>query len=156
MNAHAGLPQRILLADDDSVFCEAAATALSAAGFAVSVVSDGAEAISVLGSTDFDLAIVDLAMPRVDGFRLIALIRSTSSLIKLPIIVVTSSDKSEDAEEAHRLGANMFLIKPINWRLFPDIVRNVLDAKRSLADTEHDCRQPPKSWPGHSATSRLN
>lgn len=107
---------RILVADDDPVFTCLATATLSASGFEVRVAADGVEALHLLDSERFDTVLVDLSMPRIDGFRLIALIRGTPRLAGLPILVVTMRSDAAADEEALRLGAAEILRKPVDWK----------------------------------------
>lgn len=83
-------------------------------------------------------------MPKIDGFRLIALIRATALLQYLPIIVLSARSDVAAVEEAYRLGANAFETKPINWTLLPSHLNHVV---RSCAEVSalkaalHDARR---------------
>lgn len=116
---------QILMADDDPIFAALASTSLSRAGFAVHVARDGLEALELLERSGFDLALIDLSMPRVDGFRLIAMIRSTPRLRRLPIVVLSSRADAASVEEAYALGADAFQSKPVNWTLLPVHLRHI-------------------------------
>jgi CheY-like chemotaxis protein len=122
---------RILLADDDSVFCSLAQSCLEGAGHLVQVVGDGAAAIEYLRIAPCDMAIIDLSMPRVDGYRLISLIRHTPRLVKMPIMVVSSSADSVSMTEVRRLGANAYLTKPVAWATFPHDILRLVEATRA-------------------------
>ncbi|MEQ1710659.1 MAG: response regulator [Hyphomicrobium sp.] len=129
-------PLRVLVADDDPIFVSLAASALRRAGCDVRIANDGVEAFEALEREPFGLVLVDLSMPRIDGFRLIALIRSTPRLTGLPIVVLSSLTDAEAVKEAYALGANAFQSKPVNWELFPIHLRHVLHCARKLADTQ--------------------
>ncbi len=119
-------PIRALVADDDPVFTEIASSALQCFGCEVSVVADGAAAFEALLCSRFDLALIDLSMPHIDGFRLIGLVRSTPRLAHLPIMVLTVRDDPEAIEEARRLGANWYTTKPVNWSRFRSHMQQVM------------------------------
>ena len=135
---------KILVADDDPVFQALAQSSLRKAGHAVDVVSDGAAALEAL-TDKYDAAILDLIMPHVDGFRLIALIRSTPSLEHLPIVVLSSRNDASAVEEAYRLGANGFETKPVNWALFPLHLDYVVRTARTTADLRAKLGGPKQS-----------
>jgi len=118
----------ILVADDDPVFREVAATCLLNYGYDVGLASEGAEAMDMLLRESFDLAIVDLMMPRIDGLRLIALIRATPTLRALPILVITSEEDPSVRAEGMLVGANDYLTKPVDWRNLPSRAAALLDA----------------------------
>jgi len=108
-------PKRILVADDDAVFREVASACLGKAGYGVGSASQGAEAMQMLLNEPFDLAIIDLLMPQIDGLRLIALIRATPQLRDLPILIITSQTDPLSRADGMQVGANDFLTKPVDW-----------------------------------------
>lgn len=124
---------KVLIADDDPVFQALAQSSLQIAGHAADIVDDGAAALEAL-RTRYDAVIVDLIMPNVDGFRLIALIRSTPGLEYLPIVVLSSRNDAAAVEEAYRLGADAFETKPVNWALFPLHLAHIVRTARTIAD----------------------
>jgi len=118
--------RRVLIADDDRLFCTVATACLMKAGFETATAENGAEAMDKLLSQRFDIAIVDLVMPQIDGLRLIALIRATGRIRRLPILIVTSQQDPDLQAEGIRVGANDCLTKPVNWLKFPAKVNEVL------------------------------
>ena len=94
------------------------------------VVWDGEEAISYLkGDGKYfnrdeyplpDLLLLDLKMPRVDGFEVLKWIRQQPTLAALRVLVLTSSDELRDVNKAYQLGANSFLVKPLD---FEDVIQ---------------------------------
>ncbi len=74
---------------------------------------DGMDGLRKVSSDHFDLALIDINMPVMDGLKLISLIRSEESLSGIPIVVVTTEGAKEDRERALSLGANEYLTKPI-------------------------------------------
>jgi len=93
------------------------------------VVRDGEEAISYLSGegkysnrAEFplpDLMLLDLKMPRVDGFEVLEWIRKQPGLASLRVVVLTASDHLRDVNRAYKLGANSFMVKPVD---FEDVV----------------------------------
>lgn len=109
--------KRILAADDDPIMREMMMARL---GDDVDVIcaENGEVAWEKLVAEDFDLAIIDLGMPKLDGFGLIRYLRQTPKTVDLPIIIVTSRGDSEAIEKAFASGASGFVTKPVNWSLF--------------------------------------
>jgi CheY-like chemotaxis protein len=68
-----------------------------------------------------DLLLLDLKMPRVNGFEVLQWIRQQSGLAPLRVLVLTSSDQIRDVNEAYRLGANSFLVKPLDFEDFAQL-----------------------------------
>jgi DNA-binding response OmpR family regulator len=124
---------QILIADDDPLFTRLAASCLTGAGMEVQVAADGGEALEALQVADFEAALVDLSMPRVDGFRLLAWMRATPRLQHMPVLVLSARNDVQAIEEAYRIGANGFHTKPVNWALLPVHLRHVVSQARSTA-----------------------
>jgi CheY-like chemotaxis protein len=106
-------------------------------GASVRFVTDGEEAITYLsGSGDYgdrvrfpfpQLMLLDLRMPRRDGFEVLAWVRATPACGCLPVVVLSSSGFDEDVQRAFALGANGYLIKTSNWSQLVEVARS-LDA----------------------------
>ena len=73
---------------------------------------NGLEALEKAVSTPYDLYIVDINMPKMDGYRFIAELRSRTELAQAPAIMVSTESESKDADRAYAAGANFYLIKP--------------------------------------------
>lgn len=125
------VPLRVVIVDDDPLFTSLAVAALRSNGFDVRTASDGVEGLEWIDAERFDLAIVDLNMPRVDGLRLIALVRGAARHSRLAIMVVSARVDPEVFREALLLGADAIGTKPVNWALLPERVKAVVDRKRS-------------------------
>jgi len=107
---------RVLVADDDPILCEMMIAHLGKE-MDVTCAENGQVAWEKLIENDFDLAIIDLGMPKLDGFGLIRYLRQTPKTVDLPIFVATSRGDQEAIEQAFSSGASGFITKPINWSL---------------------------------------
>ncbi len=103
---------RLLLVEDDRLLGEGVQLALRRAGHAVDWLQDGASALQALSSNEFDLLILDLGLPRIDGQALIGQLRAKR--IHLPILVLTARDRVSDRVAALDAGADDFLGKPFD------------------------------------------
>lgn len=101
----------ILVADDSVTTRTLEKSILEAHGYQVALAIDGEEALHMLRSEPVDLAIVDLQMPRMDGFQLIEQMKKDPRLAKLPVIIVTSLESREEKERGLALGADAYIIK---------------------------------------------
>lgn len=101
----------ILLADDDSFIAVAYKDGLESIGFSVSVAHDGAEALALLKSTDFDLVLMDLIMPKMNGFELLQAMKNDSKLKAIPVVVLTNLSQDSDEAEARAYGVADFMVK---------------------------------------------
>jgi CheY-like chemotaxis protein len=116
---------RILFVDDDPIMREFAVVHLSTDKAEVTVGCDGLEALAAVEAEDFDIVLMDLEMPNMDGFEALARMRSDERTRRLPIIVVTGREDVGAIDRAFQAGATSFLSKPINWRLLSYQVRYV-------------------------------
>jgi CheY-like chemotaxis protein len=124
----------------------------------IHVVWNGEEAISYLkGEGKYsnrdeyplpDIFLLDLKMPRVNGFEVLKWVRAQPSLATLRILVLTSSDEIRDVNEAYQLGANSFLVKPMDFEDFTHLSRLIADFWFKASRTPETFRPPlnkPKS-----------
>lgn len=112
----------ILVVDDDPVFCRVAELSFSKAGARTVCATSGLEALEILETETVDAATIDLIMPEMDGFRLIAHLRHSQSTRELPIVVITSRYDASAKHEATLLRVSSYQIKPIVW---PDLISTV-------------------------------
>lgn len=105
---------RILVVEDSSATRAFVRAALEEAGVVRDVVeaSSGFEALRVLPRESFELAIVDINMPDVNGLELIRFMRSSEAHKKTPLLVISSESSERDRERGLSLGANAYLAKP--------------------------------------------
>lgn len=87
---------------------------------------DGMDGLRKVTSDHFDLALVDINMPVMDGLKLISLIRGEDGLKAMPIIVITTEGASEDRERALALGADEYLTKPIQANKVLQVAKSLL------------------------------
>lgn len=88
--------------------------------------SDGMDGLRKVTSDSFDLVLVDINMPVMDGLKLISLIRGEERLARMPIAVVTTEGAQEDRERAIALGADQYLTKPIQAHQVLSVARSLL------------------------------
>jgi DNA-binding response OmpR family regulator len=101
---------RILIAEDEGNIASFVEKGLAEHGHTSSVASDGEDAARMASSTDFDLLILDLGLPTIDGFEVLRQLRGRGD--RLPVIVLTAVDDVSTTVEALDLGANDYLTKP--------------------------------------------
>jgi CheY-like chemotaxis protein len=122
---------RLLFVDDDPILREFAQVNLASPNASVTVAENGAEAMQMLEAGRFDVLLVDLEMPVMDGFAVLERLRSDPATVGLPVIVQTGREDVEAIDRAYRLGATSFVTKPLNWRLLTYQIRYVLRAARA-------------------------
>lgn len=111
---------KILFIEDDVVLVRAYQNKLSMEGFEVESVRDGLEAIQKLGFNDYDLILLDLMLPKINGFDVLKQLRTSGwPASKKPVIVFSNLGDASDINKARGLGANDYLVKA---NLSPDQV----------------------------------
>ena len=122
---------RILFVDDDPILREFAQVNLASPHVEIDTAADGIEALERLAVTPYNLLLVDLEMPRLDGFGLLERLRADPATASLPVIVQTGREDVEAIDRAFHLGATSFVTKPLNWRLLTYQIRFVLRSSRA-------------------------
>jgi two-component system phosphate regulon response regulator PhoB len=110
-NAHSGQPSRILLVEDDDSLANVYLTRLQAEGFDVRRVANGEDALASAMSYRPDLVLLDVMMPKVDGFDVLDILRNTPETANLKIIMLTALSQDSDKERAEALGVDDYLVK---------------------------------------------
>src|SRR3546814_1077669 len=101
---------RILLVEDHPQRAESVAQAMRAAGWTVDLLHDGVAADLALASEDYALAILDVGLPRLDGFQVLARLRERGKT--LPVLMLTARGEVSDRVHGLNLGADDYLAKP--------------------------------------------
>jgi two-component system, chemotaxis family, chemotaxis protein CheY len=105
---------RVLVVDDSSLVRLYYRSALEQAGFEVEQAINGIEAMERALSQPFDLVIVDVNMPRMDGFTFLrALRRGAPDVATLPALMISTESEIQDIAAAKAAGANFYLVKPV-------------------------------------------
>jgi two-component system chemotaxis sensor kinase CheA len=102
---------KILVAEDSITARTLLKNILETAGYQVATAIDGADALTQLCSSEFDLVVSDVDMPRLSGFELTTKIRGDRKLAELPVVLVTALESREDRERGIDVGANAYIIK---------------------------------------------
>ena len=101
---------RVLIVEDDKVLADALTRYLQQAGYVVDTAGSGVEADAILATEEFDLVVLDIGLPGMDGFEVLRRVRRRRSY--LPVLVVTARDALEDRVHGLDLGADDYLVKP--------------------------------------------
>lgn len=104
--------KQILIVDDAATVRMYHRNIFEEAGYAVEEAVNGIEALEKALQQPFDLYVVDLNMPKMDGYALMTELRSRD-LLQAPAVMISTEAKPHDQERAYRAGANLYLIKPV-------------------------------------------
>lgn len=103
---------RVLIVEDDPVLADGLTRSLKQSDYAVDCAHDGEEADHMLGAQNYDLAILDLGLPKLDGFEVLRRLRRRGATV--PVLVLTARDALADRVKGLDLGADDYLTKPFD------------------------------------------
>src|SRR5258707_10377733 len=115
---------RILVAEDDTALSSFVKKGLEAEHYAVDVSADGEQARAMAGELDFDLVVLDLNLPRLDGIAILRHLRTRKP--SMPILVLTGRNRVEDRVQCLDLGADDYLVKPFSFTELSARIRALL------------------------------
>ena len=124
-----GYPKAILAVDDDPVLRAFADAELSVSGAKVTTAEDGLKALEKIGQQEFDVVVLDLEMPNMNGFELLKQLRAVDRTKCLPVVILTSREDADTAVKAFDAGATAYAMKPVNWERLRQRVREVHEAR---------------------------
>ena len=125
---------RLLLAEDEISLSKALTAILSKNNYSVDAVYDGRDAVDYLMSGDYDCAILDVMMPKLNGFEVLKEIRKNG--ITIPVMMLTAKSQTDDKVEGLDLGANDYLTKPFESRELLARLRAITRTYTNTADNE--------------------
>jgi two-component system response regulator len=123
-------PVEVLLVEDDPADVELTLRALSRHNLAnrVRTVRDGAEAIDYLfhdNAPPPKVVLLDLKLPKVNGLEVLRHLKADARTHRIPVVMLTSSREAPDIEEAYKLGANSYIVKPVEFEAFVKAVSDL-------------------------------
>ena len=117
---------KALLADDTPMIRKLIEIHLKKFGFEVSTAANGTEALKHLDNSKFDIIMLDLMMPEIDGFEVLRHIRSQGPNRGTPVIILTAFGDVNNVVKATSLGASDFLVKPVDQNVLREKVSNAV------------------------------
>jgi PleD family two-component response regulator len=134
-----GSSGKILVVDDDEDSRTLLAHLLKREGYEVATAVDGQDAVEKLPDDSIDVLLLDVMMPRMDGFAVCKALKKDPKTASLPVILLTARDDMETRANGMKLGVSDFLAKPVNKQELFQRVRTqieAIDRARHLAETE--------------------
>jgi DNA-binding response OmpR family regulator len=122
--------KKVLVADDDSDFTGVVRAILEHAGFAIDTASNGEEALKAIKKQTYDLLILDVVMPKVDGIKLFRMTRKSKRYSKIPVLFISGHSNRERVMEQHKEiidKAAGYMDKPIKTKVFIERVKSLID-----------------------------
>lgn len=152
----------LLIVDDNEMNLDMLSRRLERKGYTVIAVDSGAKALALVEEQRFDLVVLDIMMPEMNGLDVLKIARERHSIADLPIIMATAKDQSTDVVEAFKLGANDYVTKPLDFPVVLARIQLHLRLKRlnELKDeflriASHDLKNPLTVVRGSSSTLAL-
>jgi diguanylate cyclase (GGDEF)-like protein/PAS domain S-box-containing protein len=121
----------LLVVDDDEYNRDLLCRRLERKGYAATAAASGQEALALMQQQAFDLVLLDIMMPELDGTAVLKMIRETFTAPQLPVIMVSAKDESEDIVGALSLGANDYVTKPIDFPVVFARIHTQLSRKKA-------------------------
>ncbi len=124
-----GLPKRVLIVDDNQDSRELVVKVLKNKGYEMIEATDGEEAIEKAVGERPDLILLDISIPKLDGYEVTRRLKSREEFKETPIVALTAHAMKGDRAKALEVGCEGYISKPINIRELPDQVKSYLRGK---------------------------
>jgi len=126
----------LLIADDNEMNREVLCRRLEKQGYTVAVASDGQEALSMMEVEDFDLLLLDIMMPIMDGYAVLETMQANVKLQSIPVIVLTAESDASNVIRCIELGASDYLVKPFDMVALRNRIVRCLLNRRAREDVK--------------------
>lgn len=127
----------LLVVDDDDLNRKMFYRLLKRKDYNVETAENGTKALELIEKNDFDLILLDIVMPEINGIEILKIIRKKYTMAQLPIIMVTARDEIDGIVECLELGANDYVTKPINLPVVSARIEAQVSLKRTEASQEN-------------------
>lgn len=120
------MTKKVLMVEDEKNIILGVRTCLDAVGYQVEVVEDGEAALDAVRKEQPDLILLDLLIPKIDGFEVLKVLKGDPATSSIPIIVLTAKAEDEDRQRAMDLGADNYMTKPFKPQELWDRLKHYL------------------------------
>lgn len=129
---------KILVVDDEKNIRLVVGKSLEKAGFDVYYAVDGVQAVEKANDTNPDLVLLDLRLPKMNGFLVLEALKSDTSTENIPVIILSALSEEDDVQKAISLGAEDFLVKPISQSDLLSAVEANIRAEETNGEEENE------------------
>ncbi len=121
------MAKKILIVDDEPAIVTMVSNRLKANGYDCISAKDGQEGLTMAKKEKPDLIILDLMLPKMDGYKVCSLIKKDSRYAKIPIILFTAKVQAEDSKLGEEVGADAYVVKPFNAQLLLEKIQQLTE-----------------------------
>lgn len=122
--------RKILVVDDNKDSRELVAKVLKAKGYMIIEAADGEDALQKAGDETPDLILMDISIPKIDGYEATRILKSRNDCKDIPVVALTAHAMKGDMEKAISAGCDGYIPKPVDTRELPNQVKDFLDRRR--------------------------
>ena len=126
------MSKKILLVDDEPELVEMVKTRLEANNYEVITASDGKQALDKVRKEKPDLIILDILLPRMDGYNVCGLLKTDIKYNKIPVIMLTVKSQESDKKKGEEAGAEAYIIKPFEAQELLEEIQKLLKGQATL------------------------
>src|SRR5262249_52966533 len=130
------MPGRILVADDSPNIREILKISLEGDGYTVSLAEDGDQALSLVTQEKPDLVIIDVMMPRANGFQVCRRIKTDHATLNIPVIMLTAKSAQQDVFWGKDCGADEYITKPFSTKELVKTIERLLQGRTQHAASD--------------------
>jgi serine/threonine protein kinase/CheY-like chemotaxis protein len=142
MAAAASNSARVLVVDDEEHNRDMLARRLRRRGYEVETAASGHDALTMIAQGRYDVVVLDVMMPDVDGFEVLRSLRARWSKLELPVLMATALDASKDVVDALRHGANDYVTKPVDFEQLQARIETQLALRQEFTAMRSEVQQP--------------
>jgi two-component system, cell cycle response regulator DivK len=127
---------RVLLVEDNESTIDVVEMELKCLGYEVTTAKDGLEGLKLIGELASDIVIMDIQLPKMDGFEVVRQIRANPAIQNVPILAATAKALKGDREKCLEVGCDGYIAKPFNHRELDSAINEVFKRRLAVLDGE--------------------
>lgn len=120
------MKRKILLVDDEPGIQAVISARLAAQGYEVLIAKDGQEGLSIARAESPDLILLDIMLPKLDGYKVCRMLKFDKAFEQIPIVIFSAKGSDSDKKLAEQVGADAYMVKPFEMALFTQTVQRLL------------------------------